>query len=245
MNKNIKINIQPVCDIQNNKIVYAEILVREYKGIDGAYNILEAVKNNNKQLELDLDIIIESLNYMNKYPNIEFVIAINIGDKTLEIINSSIIIDYIIEKSGADKNKIVLEVNENTNIKNKNVIRNILRLKKSNIRLAYDDFNMSKNSIKAIKSRLFDYIKIDKSILYYLENNNKNDKKYKRIINEINYIKNKYNDNIIIEGVETLEQLNISKELGIKHIQGFLFSKPINISSFNPYDNTINTKTSK
>ena len=55
------------------------------------------------------------------------------------------------------------------------------------------------------------------------------DKHSRYIVETIIYLSKKLNMQSIAEGVETVEQFNLLKELGCDYIQGFLLSKPLEI----------------
>lgn len=67
-----------------------------------------------------------------------------------------------------------------------------------------------------------DEIKIDKSFIQNYE-----DKKKSTIIEAIYAISRVYEYKIVAEGVETIDQLEYLKEIGIQICQGYLFDKPM------------------
>lgn len=234
MRKDLRLAIQPVYDSSTKEIVYAEVLVRLYDGIEGAYNILNSVKNNHKTMKFDLDILNEVLNYIDKYINIKFPIAVNICRETLEIKNLALFINYEIERRNINKDNIVIEILEDTDFNNENVLENIRVFNKNSIKIALDDFGILNSNLNILKLFDFDYIKIDKSFL-----NNIDNKKDKNILSIFKYIQDILNIKCIVEGVETKEQLDIVTEIGLNTIQGYYYSEPLSIRSFNPYDLSI------
>lgn len=238
MHKHIRLSIQPAYNIQTKRIEYAEILISDYGKLKGAADIIKYVEDNNLELEFDLDIIRKTLDYMGKYVNIAYPVAVNLCYKTLEIKNSALFIKYIISRYRTNTDKLIIEINENTNFNNEIVMENLKILYDAGIKLAFDDFNATENSFNAIKLDYFSYIKIDKSIINYLDNLDNldnEDENYCKLLNTITYINNKYKHNIIVEGVETVKQLEIVQGIGCEYIQGYLFSKPVRLENFNPY----------
>jgi len=74
-------------------------------------------------------------------------------------------------------------------------------------------------------------IKIDKSILWNISSD-KNDKEMLRSI--MSFIKELGLD-IIQEGVETKEQLELAIDCGCDYVQGYYFSKPVSEKEFLDY----------
>jgi EAL domain-containing protein (putative c-di-GMP-specific phosphodiesterase class I) len=68
-----------------------------------------------------------------------------------------------------------------------------------------------------------DIIKIDKSILWSAMEN-----KLGRILleNTVNMVR-EMGRKILVEGIETKEQLELLREVGVDYLQGFYFSKPL------------------
>ena len=69
----------------------------------------------------------------------------------------------------------------------------------------------------------FDTLKIDKNLVDDLSGNPKT----RAVISAVSDICHKMNIKLIVEGVETEEQLEILKKLHCTGVQGFLFSKPV------------------
>jgi EAL domain-containing protein (putative c-di-GMP-specific phosphodiesterase class I) len=77
----------------------------------------------------------------------------------------------------------------------------------------------------------FENIKIDKSILWSLSSD---DNGLMIIKSLTSFIKNQ-GSNIIQEGVETKEQLDLVESCGCDYVQGFYFSKPLPETEFHQY----------
>jgi len=69
----------------------------------------------------------------------------------------------------------------------------------------------------------FDIIKIDKSILWGADNNEKADRLLHHIISMIHDLEMK----VVVEGVETQVQRKKLEKAGVEYLQGYLFSKPV------------------
>ena len=82
--------------------------------------------------------------------------------------------------------------------------------------------------MNAVFSMNFDVIKIDKSILWAAE---KSETGAIILENSVSML-TRMGKKILVEGVETEEQLELLRKLGVDFVQGYLFSKPISEKEF-------------
>ncbi|MDD2493429.1 MAG: EAL domain-containing protein, partial [Bacilli bacterium] len=86
-----------------------------------------------------------------------------------------------------------------------------------------DDYGKGYSNIDSISSLPFEYIKIDKSIIENYDTN----KTVRLFLNSLVEILNESNKKIVVEGVESLEHIQILKILGVDYVQGFYYSEPL------------------
>ena len=116
-----------------------------------------------------------------------------------------------------------LEITESTLMKNYSESLKIMNdLKKIGIRIACDDFGTGYSSLNYLKTLPIDTLKIDKSFIDDIVSS----KDDRAIIQAILLIADSLNMQIVAEGVETKQQLDILKDLGCNIIQGYCISKP-------------------
>lgn len=96
-------------------------------------------------------------------------------------------------------------------------------LKKLGIAIALDDFGTGYSNLIYLSNLDLNEIKIDKSFIQNLEV----DQLKASIIRAVVFLAKHRNISVTAEGVETEEQLNILKVLGVDMAQGFYFSKPL------------------
>ena len=135
----------------------------------------------------------------------------------------------LIDKYEIDPSLLCFEVTEtmefNDIISIKYLIRDLHAMKSS---LALDDFGTGYSNLVNIISLGFDEIKIDKSILWNATTENHGDLLIAQIIGMVKQVEKE----VVVEGVETMDQLKKLTELGCSYCQGFLFSKPLSESDF-------------
>ncbi|MBR6401489.1 MAG: EAL domain-containing protein [Firmicutes bacterium] len=104
---------------------------------------------------------------------------------------------------------------------------NIRRIRELGYAFSLDDYGTGYSNIQRVSRLPFAIIKIDKSLIDIIGTPDG----YAIIKNTINMMKD-INKQIVAEGVETKETLEMLEELGCDYIQGFYFSKPLPVPEF-------------
>ncbi|MGO9377370.1 MAG: EAL domain-containing protein [Dissulfurispiraceae bacterium] len=134
--------------------------------------------------------------------------------------------DEFLEKAGLSKDQIVLEITESGKVFDIDEIRKIvLYYKNAGYRLALDDFGMGYNSLGLFFSvaNFVDYIKIPRELVHGISKSNlKLD-----LVRAIRDICLSNGKDVIVEGLEDVEDLESIINIGIDLAQGFLFSRPL------------------
>ena len=104
------------------------------------------------------------------------------------------------------------------------VLNELSLLKNAGVKLSLDDYGTGHNSLHYLTnpSFYFDYIKIDRAFINAIT-----EEKTRLLISGIIDTAHVQGIEVIAEGVETQEQLNIIKEINCDHVQGYYFSKAI------------------
>jgi EAL domain-containing protein (putative c-di-GMP-specific phosphodiesterase class I) len=105
----------------------------------------------------------------------------------------------------------------------KRVMEIVDGLKKLGPRIALDDFGTGYSSLNYIKQLPLDLIKVDKTFIDDIVEDNYAQAFVKLIVDLSNTIDTK----IVVEGVESENQFKLLKNLGVNYIQGFLFGRPV------------------
>jgi EAL domain-containing protein (putative c-di-GMP-specific phosphodiesterase class I) len=136
------------------------------------------------------------------------------------------LVEYIKELN-IDPETICFEITEDEDINADELIPQVKFLTDNNFTIAMDDFGTGYSSLERLSLIAFDTVKIDRSLLLSASNSNKT-----ILENSISLIK-RLGESVVVEGVETLEQLSLIKKLGADSVQGFLLSKPVPIVKIN------------
>ncbi|MDF1796374.1 MAG: GGDEF domain-containing phosphodiesterase [Coxiellaceae bacterium] len=97
------------------------------------------------------------------------------------------------------------------------------RLKQLGMSIAIDDFGKEYSSLERVLRFNFDLLKIDKCFIDTIHT----DSKSRILVDSIIKLAHSINVQTLAEGVETVEQSDILKQLKCDYVQGFYFAKPI------------------
>jgi len=103
-----------------------------------------------------------------------------------------------------------------------NVIETLNSIHEHGIKLAIDDFGTGYSSLAYLNKFKIDYVKIDKSFIKHITTNLNDQALCKTII----FMGKQLNIKLIAEGVETLAQENMLKEMGCQYSQGYYRARP-------------------
>lgn len=151
-------------------------------------------------------------------------ISVNVSGVQLKDPNFLIRAREISDEIKVDRKYIELEITESILMDNfeKN-ISTIVELRQMGYPIALDDFGTGYSSFNYLRSIPLTCLKIDKSFIDHVSTNEKAELLVQKIIEIAHVIEL----NVVAEGVENLEQLNILASIGCDLIQGYYFSKPL------------------
>ena len=154
------------------------------------------------------------------------VIPVSINFSQYEFYSPSFLedIDSIMKEYKIDPYNIQIEITEPTARKNEFMTLAILnKLKARGIKIAMDDFGVGYSNLANLNRLPFDTIKIDKSFIDNIVPSIKT-REIVRLL--INFCK-AAGIEVVAEGVETKEQVEILQKIKCDTIQGNYFSKPL------------------
>lgn len=129
----------------------------------------------------------------------------------------------IFDRRGLDKSWIELEITESVFLQEaKKAEMALQQLRNAGFRVAMDDFGTGYSSLSYISRYQFDTIKIDQSFIQDMLQHQKS----RLLVEGIVSICRTLGINVVAEGVETEQQFQFLKSLGVQRFQGFYLAKP-------------------
>jgi len=125
--------------------------------------------------------------------------------------------------SGISASRLELEITETVLMRNTFASLAMLhQLRDIGARIAMDDFGTGYSSLSYLRSFPFDKIKIDRSFIEGISEEND----CAAIVEAVIDMAQRLNMTTTAEGIETVEQREKVRELGCTELQGYLFSRP-------------------
>ena len=125
--------------------------------------------------------------------------------------------------------EIGLEITEGLLLaSNSLVVKQLLAFQQAGISISLDDFGTGYSSLSYLRKFDLDFLKIDKSFVYNLENDAANVALCEAII----VMAHKLGLKVVAEGVETRQQYELLRHAGCDYGQGFLFGAPLAAPAF-------------
>ena len=129
-----------------------------------------------------------------------------------------------LNKTGLQGQDIKIEITESLLIKSMSETVKILdAIKNMGVQICIDDFGTGYSSLSYIRRYSFDTLKIDRSFIEHVTREPRD----AELVRSIVQMGQNVGMNIVVEGVEDLDQHDLLKELGCHFVQGFLVAKPL------------------
>lgn len=232
-NHEITFWVQPQCSISTGKIVAVEALARWIKS-DGSVSAPGAfvpfLESSGLITELDKRVWdsvcgwLRSLIDRNITP---LPVSVNVSQVDLLSMDVAAYLYALTERYNIPTGLLNVEVTESAYAANFDVIsRTVADLKKRGFSVLLDDFGSGYSSLNMLDKINADRLKLD---MAFMKKENSLSKKGISIVESILGMANALEMPVIVEGVETEEQLAFLNHLGCRYAQGYYFYRPIGL----------------
>jgi len=244
-NNEFRIKYQPKIDVITKKVIGAEALLRwnqkdlgEVSPADFIPIAEESSLINDIGKWVITQVCRDVAHLKHNFKN-DLCISLNVSSSQILHQNLHQIIEENLNKNDIDSSSIELEFTENMLIKQARKSLLVLEaLEKIGVKLSIDDFGTGYSSLNYLKTLPIHALKIDKSFICDTPSHKGDCAIAKSIIS----LAKNLNLDVVAEGVETPEQLKFLQENGCSIIQGFYFSKPLDINAFSAFLNAPKSK---
>lgn len=226
-------HFQPFVDINSNRVTGFEILAR-WKRPDGEIfpDVFIPILDQSGDLSLlTMSLLAQSCIAARNWPD-DIKLAINLSPTDLrdeEVLEGFLL---ILSETGMDPKRIEIEITENAFIDEAEVTSRVVeKLKHAGMSISIDDFGTGYSSLNHLRILQFDKLKIDQSFVREMIENPES----RTIVKTMVALGSGFGIPTIAEGVETVEHLELLKQLGCKLGQGYLFSKPLSQSEVSDF----------
>ncbi|MCQ8890148.1 EAL domain-containing protein [Pseudoalteromonas carrageenovora] len=235
----LRLVFQPIVDSRTNKVTSFESLLRwqldgenifpdEFIAIAEQYGLIT---------ELGLWVIEQACVQALKFNHLEPHIAVSVNVSVIQLQDPEFVtkVVNIVNIYDVEPKNLHIEITESVFAEDKlTFLTAVKALQKQGFCISIDDFGTGYSSLSSMLDIGVDIVKIDRSFIQNM------DKRGLSIIHAIVQMASSLDFMVVAEGVETIEQSNTLTDIGVSHLQGYYFSKPMEQAFVNSYLNEQN-----
>lgn len=220
---------QPITSVSTGLLVGMEALIRWISPIEGFIppdKFIKAAEESGQIIEIGTWVLKTACNFVKELLDLgykNFYISINVSAVQLMQKNFKTILFNAINDAKIPPECILIEITESVfmeSFENMSILFSEIRSK--GILIALDDFGCGYSSLTYLKNLPVDVLKIDKSFIDDILNDEKN-----CIVGLIVTLMKHLKFKVIAEGIETEKQLDYISNYDCDLFQGYLVSKPV------------------
>lgn len=220
---------QPQVELSDAKIIGYEALLRwnhPTNGMVSPADFIPILEETKMIVEVGEYVLRRACKEALTWENNEKV-AVNLSTVQFEHQDVPSMVAKALSDTGLAAERLEIEITESTLMSDTDAALVMLEdLKKLGVNIAMDDFGTGYSSLSYISEFEFDKIKIDRSFVASIQN----DERARAIITTIIGLGRALDIMITAEGIETNEQLLLIQAAGCHFGQGYLFGRPVPLS---------------
>lgn len=246
-NKQLYLHFQPKFDLLQRKVTGCEALLRWQHPTLGFVSpavFIPIAEQEGQIIELGYWVLQRACQAIARWSDQSVQldkIAINISGKQLAHNDFIGRVEAILAGFDIDTSLLEFELTESWLVENfEEAIEKLNRIKTSGITISIDDFGSGYSSLSYLSKLPIDVIKIDRSLISDIAQN----LNAQSMVANVTRMAHDMNMQVVVEGVETLEQLLMLEQLKCDLIQGFFIAKPLPEDKFVSALSSIGTEVS-
>jgi diguanylate cyclase (GGDEF)-like protein len=224
----LSLTYQPIVDVADRSVLAVEALLRWTHREFGAVapgEFVPIAEENATIIEIGGFVLRQACRDAMAWAD-PIHVAVNLSALQFERGDLIAAVRAALAESGLPARRLELEITESILISNHEaVFATLEKLRALGVHIALDDFGTGYSSLSYLNDFPFDKVKIDKSFVRDIDT--PNSAKPASIIRAVNAIGRDLNMCVVVEGVETEDQLAAIRDLGVGGAQGELFSRPL------------------
>ena len=234
--KEFVINYQPIVSLTSKSMVGFEALIRwnhPLRGLVGPNEFISTAEETGLIVPLGWWTLLEACKQAKQWQQ-DFSseqplsISVNISGKLFNHPDMMTNLRRILRETRLPPSSLRLEITESVLLDHaEESVAKLDEMRNLGVGLHVDDFGTGYSSLSYLQKFNYDTLKIDRSFVNQMVNNNGSS----AIVQSIIALGKLLHMNIIAEGVENREQLERLKKLGCPQVQGYLFSKPLDTNT--------------
>jgi len=231
----VEVHYQPLVSLADRRIVGAEALVRwnhSEHGILLPGHFIRLAEDNGTILAIDGLVLRQACRQAQTWRQ-EFgatlQVGVNLSAREFRQADLADEVAGVLQETGLDPRQLCLEITEGLAMDDVDLTSSILTtLHDLGVQVALDDFGTGQSSLGSLARFPIDVVKIDRSFVGGVDH----DPVQSAIVSAVVGLSKAIGSTTVVEGVETLPQLEELTRLGCEVAQGFYFARPVSAAAF-------------
>ena len=231
----IEVHYQPLVSLADRRVVGAEALVRwnhPEHGLLLPAHFVKLAEDNGTIVPIDglvLEQACRQAQTWQKEFGVTLQVGVNVSARQFHHAHLAEEVAGVLEATGLDPAQLRLEITEGLAMKDIDLTSGILAtLHTLGVKVAIDDFGTGHSSLGSLARFPFDVVKIDRSFVRDIDH----DAVKGAIVSAVVSLSRAIGAATVVEGVETLPQLQELERLGCDVAQGYYFARPVSAAVF-------------
>jgi diguanylate cyclase (GGDEF)-like protein len=224
------LHFQPKADLRSGKVTGVEALVRWQRpghGLVPPDRFVSVLEDTGLILPVGAWVIRAACEQLAAWDRLglpPLSLAVNLSARQFRHLYLASLIEDSLRMHQIDPQRLEIELTESLLMEDNESTRAMLAsFRRLGVRLAIDDFGTGHSSLSYIRRFSIDTLKIDRSFVQSLPDNSEDT----AICSAVIALGRNMKMNVVAEGVETMEQAQVLRELGCDEVQGWWISRPM------------------
>ncbi|HIE0995329.1 TPA: EAL domain-containing response regulator [Pseudomonas aeruginosa] len=225
---------QPKVSLSKRKIVSAEALVRWLHPVSGLLqpsSFMPAIKEFGLEEKILMSVLKQAVQAQAEWRKMGFCVPVSINLPP-HLLDDCTLVDRLeafVLEIGGDTSQFIFELLESSVTTSLGAYyAGACRLRMKGFGLAQDDFGQGYSSLYSLVSTPFTELKVDRVLIHDCGT----DERLVAALESAMKLANRLGLDIVAEGVECNDELDVLRSLNFDVIQGYLISKPLSMSEF-------------
>jgi diguanylate cyclase (GGDEF)-like protein len=232
------LHFQPKADLRSRKITGVEALVRWHRpghGLVAPDRFVGVLEDTGMILPVGAWVIRAACEQLAAWDRLGLPplrLAVNLSARQFRHLYLASMIEDSLRENAIEPHRLELELTESLLMEDNESTRSMLEsFRRLGVRLAIDDFGTGHSSLSYIRRFAIDTLKIDRSFVSSLPDNDEDS----AICSAVIALGRNMKMCVVAEGVETIEQAHLLRDLGCDEVQGYWLSRPMPGGDFAPW----------
>ena len=229
--REFRVYYQPITSLATGRLSGFEALIRwqhPTRGLVSPGEFIPIAEETGLIVPIGYWVLLQACNQMKQWHELygDHSLAIGVNFSNKQFMQPDLVgrIRQVLDETGLEPTSLILELTESLVMENPESSFALLRqLRELEVRVGIDDFGTGYSSLSYLHQFPIDTLKIDRSFVNQLAVNDENSMIIRTIVN----LAHNLGADVIAEGVESSQQLQILKDLQCEYAQGFYFSEAV------------------